>query len=302
MRLQNHSTRSFAGFTLVELLVVLSIALALVSIGWPYWWEAPQRARTRESHWGLRQVQVAIERYGVDAGGHYPEFLYGGDFSDDYASTSADVQSAWPGDVDVLLEHGYLGSYPRNPFVSPTQRGHQQWTPRDWQLVVDPGRLGWYADGGDRALVLASRRVGGTRGTTMVDVSEGQRHAPPIWSLPIRRPDNRYLRIATPWRQLMTGNFNYFAIYPAGGGARWSPELAARDPRVPARRPRPVSYVLWSYGPASLWGRDIHTEAGIPLDPELAPGPLWQPHGPDGNPDGVSLVLRRGSAGTDADF
>jgi len=290
------------GFTVLELTVVLGLGVALISVGWPYWWEAPQQARERESQWGLRQVQVALERYAVDSGGHYPDFLYGGDFSDDFATSSAERQSAWEGDVDVLLENGYLGSYPRNPFASGFSRKHRQFEPRDWQLLENAGRVGWLADGGDRALILASRSVGGTCGWAMVDVTEAQRHAPPVWTVPVRKPNSHWIRIATPWRSLMQGNFVYHAVYPQGGGYRWSPEMAMSDARVPAKRPSPINYVLWSYGPASEWGRDIHTTAGIPADPELAAGPLWCPNGPDGEPDGVSLVLRRGTSGTDVDF
>lgn len=286
------------GFTVVELLVVALMALALVSVGWPHWWEAPQQARMRETAWGLRQVQVALERYAADHGGRYPDFLYGGDFADDFTTSSSTRQSPWPGDLDALLEGGYLASYPRNPFVSASRKA-QQFDARDWQLVRDPGRVGWYADGGDRALVLASRKVGGLKGQAMVDLTEGQRHAPPLWSLEIRKPDHRWLRIATPWRSLMAGNFGYYACYPAGTGARWSPTLAAADSRIPPAPPRALGYRLWAYGAPAYEGRDIHTAEGIPADPWLRPGPLWRPNGPDGLPDGVFLVLGERSGGTD---
>ncbi|MEO7995367.1 MAG: hypothetical protein ABI743_13300, partial [bacterium] len=264
----------------------------LISVGWPYWWEAPSRARARETVASLRQIQVALERYGIDSNGRYPAMLYGGDFADDFATTDAERQSAWHGDVDPLLELGYLATYPENPFAHRSLSGARQFEPRDWDLPRDPGRVGWMADGGDRALQLASRKVGGHTGTAMVDLTEGQRHAPPAWAVALRTPDNHFVRAETPWRDVMAGNFVYYACFPSGAGYREIP--AARGRTV---RPAPMGYFIWAYGPTAWRGQDVCTSYGIPADPWLRSGAAPHGHGPDGDPDGVIGLLAEGFTG-----
>ena len=282
------SLRPHSGFTVLEFLAVLGMAMALVSIGWPRWWEGPWKARSRETRDALRRIQTALERYAVDHGGCYPDFLYGGDFTDDFASSDAPVRSTFGGDVDALLEYGYLATYPVNPFVAGPMgllRPKRVFEPRDWELPRDPGRVGWYADGGDRALHLATRRVGGNHGTAMADLTEGQRHAPPVWAVPARTQTNGLVRLGTPWRGVAAGNFVYHARYPAGAGYRWKPGAEG------TRHPKAMGYALWAYGPPVGLGLDVCTEYGIPADPWLEPGPTWRPNGPDSNPDGALMLL-----------
>jgi hypothetical protein len=80
------------------------------------------KARESEVKANLHTIYEALERYGVDHSGEYPEYIFGGDsegWDDENGCrviTDVDPDDRPP--LDPLLEAGYLASYPSNPFLS----------------------------------------------------------------------------------------------------------------------------------------------------------------------------------------
>jgi prepilin-type N-terminal cleavage/methylation domain-containing protein len=101
------------GFSLVELLVVITIIGILAAIAIPNMTKMRDKAKETEVKANLHVIQVAIERYATDQH-QYPAYLLGGS------------QTSWPifaargvnaNIKDPLIEYAYISSYPDNPFV-----------------------------------------------------------------------------------------------------------------------------------------------------------------------------------------
>jgi prepilin-type N-terminal cleavage/methylation domain-containing protein len=134
------------GFTLVELLVVMSIILILVGIALPALYSARMKARDAEVKAGVNEINKALASFGVDHNGFFPGMnwmfdsqgaLYNGPglrggtpigatqdeqryAVPDMSMTQrylADGVTPDPERVDVLSRDGYLTSYPANPFL-----------------------------------------------------------------------------------------------------------------------------------------------------------------------------------------
>lgn len=111
------------GFTLIELLVVITIIGILASIALPNYVKAKNKAKEVQVISAISAIQSAIERYNVDKGS-YPAFLIGGDREGwrnwhrryDEANPNPEAgANRWVN--DILIQYGYLDSYPANPFV-----------------------------------------------------------------------------------------------------------------------------------------------------------------------------------------
>jgi prepilin-type N-terminal cleavage/methylation domain-containing protein len=117
--------RNQQGFTLIELLVVIVIIGILAAMALPNFVKAREKAKEAEVKSNIHSIQIALERYAVDSGGEYPLILYGGDWTDTFTTYRSYTEfppidfpaySPFPGDIDSLLQFGYLAQYPQNPF------------------------------------------------------------------------------------------------------------------------------------------------------------------------------------------
>jgi len=120
---RTHCWNRAQGFTLIELLVVITIIGILAAIALPNYIKAKDKAKEVQLKSAAHQIQVSLERYHTDFE-KYPMFLLGGDregwrvWHQRYDEPNANIDlpaNAWL--QDILLEYGYLQSYPRNPFV-----------------------------------------------------------------------------------------------------------------------------------------------------------------------------------------
>ena len=213
---ERNMRRKNRGFTLIEVLVIGAVMLLVIAVLLPGFVRSRETEREEEVKSNIHAIQIALERYAVDAGGFYPYMLYGGDYTDTFAQLGAPVNpdtgmsfymppedpayQPFPGDFDALIQYGYLSAYPFNPF-----RGGEG-TFRESRIMTDPAANGfgplemsfdvmWKSRTNiwivpfDRSLYYVRRLVGGKGGDLMWDVSEGQRHAPwPVVIVPPPEP------------------------------------------------------------------------------------------------------------------
>lgn len=94
--------RNGRGFTLIELIVVMSIIATLLTIAVPRYFKSLQRSKEAVLRQDLSVIRDAIDKYNADQG-HNPESF------------------------DNLVERGYLRNIPQDPFTK---------TATEWIAVV----------------------------------------------------------------------------------------------------------------------------------------------------------------------
>ena len=148
MLMQPCTRSSRPGFTLVELLIVMSIILILVAAAVPAVNTARNKAKDTEVKSGCNLVQKALEQYAVDHSGFYPgaqwitdtsntlhvgpgvvggtATFFSGKPQQDFSVPKDKTESRQPyfADdtpnpqvLDALVVNGYIDDYPANPFL-----------------------------------------------------------------------------------------------------------------------------------------------------------------------------------------
>lgn len=117
------------GFTLVELLVVISIIALLIGVLLPALTAARMSARTSACLSNVRQIGVATMAYGADNKGYFPTSYY---YPNDTDSSEGYVQ--WSG---IFLKYNYFDT--KDAFVCPEDEVGG-WAPTDFtpDFVPDP--------------------------------------------------------------------------------------------------------------------------------------------------------------------
>jgi hypothetical protein len=320
----------------------------------PNFIKAREKAKEAEVKSNIHAIQIALERYAVDTGGFYPLILYGGDYTDTFVKLGAPTRPAsdpnapgisyyqppfdptippFPGDLDVLIQFGYLAQYPTNPFqrtrdlskfgkliTNPAENG---FGPLELEIQTHwRSRVNIWAQPFDRGLYYVQREVGGEQGNLMWDVSEGQRHAPwPIIVVPPPQPttcppggyvnphfSSYAFENTTNYRDdyqfwLTPGNFYYYALFE---GVGCYSSFVAQDGVINPNAPITgaiIGFHLAGYGTITNAGQDVYnlwgdfTERSLFTSNTCNDDPKSIPDmyvGPDGRRDGVIIVVDSG--------
>jgi len=120
------------GFSLVELLVVITIIGILAAITIPNMTRVRNKAHETEVKANLHVIQEAIHRYDVDEQ-EFPAWLIGGDQNSwDVYYLRMGYDMTDPPIFDPLIRYNYVDSYPVNPFTGADAGGlYLEWSGGD---------------------------------------------------------------------------------------------------------------------------------------------------------------------------
>ncbi len=116
-------------FTLIELLIVITIMAILIATG-TYSWQAAQiKARDNRRKVDLKAIQQALESF-YQTNGRYPPAtydarIYTGGWYTQISTTSAQ----WSLDVRQALEAGYISKVPQDPTYANSSSDYFYWNP-----------------------------------------------------------------------------------------------------------------------------------------------------------------------------
>ena len=79
------------GFSIIELVVCVSILSLILAILLPQYVRASSSAREEEVTANIHTIQSALERYATDHEGHYPGFLIGAERDSNIIRSSVDL-------------------------------------------------------------------------------------------------------------------------------------------------------------------------------------------------------------------
>ena len=134
------TSRTPAGFTLIELIVTVAIVLILSSAAMPLADIAARRVKEHELRTALRQIRTAIDAYrtAVDEG----KIARKADESG-YPPTLAALAGG-VGDISKpqIPKIYFLRRVPRDPFAPPDLEPHETWAVRSYESPPDAPRPG----------------------------------------------------------------------------------------------------------------------------------------------------------------
>ncbi len=112
------------GFTLVEMLVVITIIGILAVLTIPNITKAMNKAKESECKANMHSIQAALESYRTSEG-QYPAYIAGGNSAAwmvfHQAAKDGDINANLEFLVDPLIDKGFLSTYPKNPFIDHEQ-------------------------------------------------------------------------------------------------------------------------------------------------------------------------------------
>ena len=270
------------GFTLIELLVVIVIIGILVAIALPNFIKIKDKAKEAEVKQNLHSVQLALERYSVDApGSTYPIFIMGGDWTDSYTvweewletqegldplaipkySGSGETWTAAELDMgDTLIMEAYMPGYPGNPFIKTKSSTLLPTIDHWWNLTADFQTQTHRVVGGINSDKMYEA-FGPTRFSDEQTI-RGDSWVHHIFNNPPYLWDSDPLKATTAngpveWKspsgnKVLTGNFSYWPRQNDDGkGWVW---INLRTPCV--------GYTLAGYGSVRTGGQDVYNRNG----------------------------------------
>lgn len=301
-----------------EVVVIVVIILLLVAVALPPR-GIPIKAHEAEVKAALHNIQLAVEKYGIDHSSAYPAYLVGGEarwastLNLQYPATAFKGLADCP-DLkqlaDPLLREGYIDSYPRNPFV------HNGVTVHNAQLTmplnapggdplrngVDTGRLygtrfGAYCTsmgqllGAKYYFPRTSTQPGGQQKSFTVATAPipglppGADVTYPCWDV------WKNNKATNP----LPGQFIYSASGPLIAVGSGAAKGQSSSPILPLEMD---SYVLAAFGGPKTKGKDGLDATGnpfrIPNLPVQPPGGAISAGNPDGICDGIIIMLESG--------
>ena len=130
--------KSLAGFTIIELLIVIGLLSTLAAMLFPVFVQVRGKARQASCASNLRQIGVAVSLYANDYDDMYP---YGVDAFSKYSINSARDPYYNPALRDLPLVHDVMGAYiaDKRVWSCPADTGMRPW---EWTFISTPNPKG----------------------------------------------------------------------------------------------------------------------------------------------------------------